>query len=123
MRAQWDKDGLSEAPNRLLILDNVLSNSPDIALQNGLGSTSADAFLVLSRELNLYPYVDGNPLSITDPSGEIGGIGNFIRACGIAIGLLTGKHDAIGAGPNQIPKPVPIELPTPPCCRIGKEAK
>jgi len=58
---------------------------------------------------NLYLYVYDNPIGLTDPTGE-GALGNFIRACGIAVGILTGGQ-AIGTRP-----PPPI-TPRPPITR------
>ena len=61
-----------------------------------------------SLAANLYWYVYDNPVSLTDPTGE-GSLGNFIRACGIVIGLTAGGQ-AVGAKPPEYPPPPVIQI-------------
>jgi hypothetical protein len=73
------------------------------------------------NESNLYIYGTGNPITITDPTGE-GVVGNFIRACGIVLGMAGGGLSDPGTATGNRP-PIEIIQPVQPGSGQGPKPK
>jgi RHS repeat-associated protein len=86
------------------------NNTPRVV--NDIENVAESNFLVgrvtWPNEANLYIYANGNPLTFTDPNGE-GSISNWIRACGIVIGMATGSGGDPGTAIGNRPPPAIIE--------------
>ncbi|MHB8884742.1 MAG: RHS repeat-associated core domain-containing protein [Methylovirgula sp.] len=98
-----------------------MSTGPDLALTayifnavSGSGLSQDPNGEIGGFAANLYEYVYGNPVNLTDPDGE-GPIGNFVRACGIVLGLFGHGNGgkAIGNGPQRYPLSLPPPISKP----------
>ena len=74
--------------------------------------TAKDPIGFASGDMNLYTYVGNDAVNLIDPTGT-GAIGNFIRAVGVALGILFGG-DEIGTGTPIGDRPDPNRPTQPP---------